>query len=34
MRGTAFLEGVTIPGDTVASHMGEVDAWIDGLELE
>lgn len=30
--GAAFLEGITIPGDTVASHLGEVDAWIDGLE--
>ena len=33
-QGATFLEGITIPGDTVASHMGEVDAWIDSLELK
>lgn len=31
--GTEFLDGLTLSGDTVASHLGEVDAWLDGLGL-
>lgn len=31
--GANFLEGVTISGSAVSSHLGEVDAWVEGLGL-
>ncbi len=32
--GATFLEGVTIPGSSVSSHLGEVDEWLAGLGLQ
>lgn len=31
--GAEFLDGITLSGDTVAYHLGEVDSWLDGLGL-
>lgn len=31
--GAVFLDGITLSGDTVSSHLGDVDAWLDGLGL-
>ena len=31
--GAEFLDGITLSGDTVTSHLGEVDSWLDGLGL-
>ena len=30
-QGARFLEGITLSGDTVSSHLGEVDTWLEGL---